>query len=127
MVVLTTAIIGTFTLNFQVVMPLLVTRTFDSSDTAFTLLFSVLSVGSVLGALLTEPASKFPAFSTGPRACIGMKLATMEIRVVAANLLRQYRFALAEPNDGDYVVGITLSLKRPVCVNVTRAARAVAA
>jgi len=46
-----TAVISTFTLNFQVVMPLLVTRTFDSTDTAFTLLFSVLSVGSVLGAL----------------------------------------------------------------------------
>ena len=46
-----TAVIGTFTFNFQVVMPLLVTRTFSSTDTAFTLLFSVLSVGSVLGAL----------------------------------------------------------------------------
>ncbi|MBM3659788.1 MAG: MFS transporter, partial [Actinobacteria bacterium] len=46
-----TAIIGTFTLNFQVVFPLLVTRTFDGTDAAFTLLFSVLSVGSVLGAL----------------------------------------------------------------------------
>lgn len=46
-----TAVISTFTLNFQVVMPLLVTRTFDGTDTAFTFLFSVLSVGSVLGAL----------------------------------------------------------------------------
>jgi MFS family permease len=46
-----TAVIGTFTLNFQVVMPLLVTRTFSSSDSVFTLIFSVLSVGSVLGAL----------------------------------------------------------------------------
>jgi len=46
-----TAIIGTFTLNFQVVFPILVTRTFDGTDTTFTLVFSVLSVGSVLGAL----------------------------------------------------------------------------
>ena len=46
-----TGVIGTFTLNFQVVMPLLVTRTFSSSDSVFTLIFSVLSVGSVLGAL----------------------------------------------------------------------------
>ena len=46
-----TAIIGTFTLNFQVVFPILVTRTFDGTDTTFTVLFSVLSVGSVLGAL----------------------------------------------------------------------------
>ncbi len=46
-----TAVISTFTFNFQVVLPLLVTRTFSSTDTVFTLLFSVLSVGSFLGAL----------------------------------------------------------------------------
>jgi MFS family permease len=46
-----TAIISTFTLNFQVVMPLLVTDTFSSTPTVFTIMFSVLSVGSLLGAL----------------------------------------------------------------------------
>ena len=44
-------IIGTLAFNFQVVMPLLVTRTFDATDGAFTLLFSVVSVGSLVGAL----------------------------------------------------------------------------
>jgi MFS family permease len=46
-----TAVIGTFTLNVQVVMPLLVTDTFSSTPTVFTIMFSVLSVGSLLGAL----------------------------------------------------------------------------
>jgi len=46
-----TVIISTFTLNFQVVMPLLVTDTFDSTPTVFTIMFSVLSIGSLLGAL----------------------------------------------------------------------------
>ena len=46
-----TAIISTFTFNFQVIMPLLVTDTFDSTPTVFTILFSVLSLGSLLGAL----------------------------------------------------------------------------
>ena len=46
-----TAIISTFTLNTQVVMPLLVTDTFSSTPTVFTILFSVLSIGSLLGAL----------------------------------------------------------------------------
>jgi MFS family permease len=46
-----TAVIGTFTFNFQVVMPLLVKKTFASTDSVFTLLFSVLSVGSFLGSL----------------------------------------------------------------------------
>ena len=46
-----TAVISTFTLNFQVVLPLLVTETFDSTPTVFTIMFSVLSIGSLLGAL----------------------------------------------------------------------------
>jgi len=46
-----TAIISTFTMNFQVVMPLLVTETFHSTPTVFTIIFSVLSVGSLFGAL----------------------------------------------------------------------------
>jgi MFS family permease len=46
-----TALIGTFAYNFQVVMPLFVTRTFDSSEAMFTVLLSVVSVGSLIGAL----------------------------------------------------------------------------
>jgi len=47
------AIVGTLAFNFQVVMPLLVKRTFDGDDTTFTILFSVISIGSLLGALST--------------------------------------------------------------------------
>jgi MFS family permease len=45
------AVIGTLAFNFQVVMPLLVQRDLGGGDTAFTIFFSVLSVGSLLGAL----------------------------------------------------------------------------
>ncbi|HEU5001664.1 MAG TPA: MFS transporter [Actinomycetota bacterium] len=45
------AIIGTLTFNFSVVMPLLVERTLHGSDASFTLMYSVLSVGALLGAL----------------------------------------------------------------------------
>src|SRR4029077_1941649 len=44
-------IVGTFAFNFQVVLPLFVTRTFDGTDATFTLLLSVVSVGSLIGAL----------------------------------------------------------------------------
>ena len=47
------AVIGTLAFNFQVVMPLLVERTFGGNEATFTLLFSVLSVGSLIGALAT--------------------------------------------------------------------------
>ena len=47
------AIIGTLAFNFQVVMPLFATRTFGGDDATFTLLLSVISVGSLTGALVT--------------------------------------------------------------------------
>lgn len=45
------AIVGTFAFNFTVVMPLYVKRSLGGSDTTFTLLYSVVSVGSLVGAL----------------------------------------------------------------------------
>jgi MFS family permease len=45
------ALVGTLTFNFAVVLPLFVERTFHSSDGAYTLLYSFLSVGSLIGAL----------------------------------------------------------------------------
>ena len=46
-------LIGTFAFNFMVVMPLFIKRTLHSTDTTYTLVQSVLSVGSVIGALYT--------------------------------------------------------------------------
>lgn len=51
-VVVVMAIVGTFAFNFNTVIPLFVTRTLHGSDGEFTLLFSVISVGSVTGALV---------------------------------------------------------------------------
>lgn len=45
------AIIGTLTFNFSVVMPLFVERSLHGNDATFTLAFSVLSIGSLAGAL----------------------------------------------------------------------------
>ena len=47
------AVVGTFTFNFNVVMPLLVRRTLHGDDDTFTLIFSVLSAGSFVGALIS--------------------------------------------------------------------------
>jgi len=46
-------IVGTLTFNFSVVLPLFAERTLAGSDTTYTLLYSVLSVGSLAGALIT--------------------------------------------------------------------------
>jgi MFS family permease len=45
------ALIGTLAFNFSVTLPLLVKRTLHGDDSTFTILFSILSLGSLLGAL----------------------------------------------------------------------------
>ncbi|MET0458332.1 MAG: MFS transporter [Ilumatobacteraceae bacterium] len=47
------ALVGSFAFNFSVTIPLLVTGTLGGSDGTFTILFSVLSAGSLVGALWT--------------------------------------------------------------------------
>ena len=46
-------VVGTLSYNFQTVFPLFVTRDLDGSDATFTALFSVVSIGSLAGALIT--------------------------------------------------------------------------
>ncbi|MGE0309527.1 MAG: MFS transporter [Acidimicrobiia bacterium] len=46
------AIIGAFTFNFAVTLPLFVKRSLDGSDGTYTLVYSVLSIGSFVGALV---------------------------------------------------------------------------
>jgi MFS family permease len=50
-------VVGTFAFNYQIVLPLLAERTFGGGAGAFTLLFSMLSVGSLLGALVVARRS----------------------------------------------------------------------
>jgi MFS family permease len=47
------AVIGTFAFNFNVVMPLFVKTSLGGTDTTFTVLLSVVSLGSLVGALAT--------------------------------------------------------------------------
>ena len=51
------AIVGTFAFNFQTVMPLLVKRTLHGNDRTFTLIYSVISIGSLAGALMSARRS----------------------------------------------------------------------
>jgi MFS family permease len=87
-----TAVISTFTFNFQVVLPLLVTRTFSSTDTVFTLLFSFLSVGSFVGALwMARHTTLRLAQTIFTAALLGMATLAM---AVTPNLLVAFPIAL---------------------------------
>jgi MFS family permease len=47
------AVVGTLAYNFPTVFPLFVTRDLGGTDSTFTVLFSVVSIGSLIGALFT--------------------------------------------------------------------------
>ncbi|TMW65607.1 hypothetical protein Poli38472_008249 [Pythium oligandrum] len=61
---------------------------------------------------------KFFNFSAGPRICIGMNLALMELRIVTANLLYRCRFEVDPSVDGTYKAGVTLTTKQPLRAKV---------
>ena len=74
------AVIGTLSYNFQTVFPLFVTRDLDSSDAVFTALFSVVSVGSLIGALVAARRSDIGVRQVGMAAIgYGVAMAAMAL------------------------------------------------
>ena len=45
-----------------------------------------------------EMQKTFNPFSFGPRACVGRNLASMELLIIIASILRRYKFVLEDPN-----------------------------
>ena len=75
------AIVGTFAFNFQTVMPLLVTRTLHGNDTTFTLIYSVISLGSLAGALAVGAADRRSAFATSSDRAYGFGVSMLLLAV----------------------------------------------
>ena len=66
------AVIGSLAFNYQVVFPLFATRSLGGGDGAFTLLYSVVSIGSLIGALGTARATSVSLRKvTGAAAALG--------------------------------------------------------
>lgn len=86
------AIIGMFAFNFSVVIPLFVEGPLHGGTTAFTLLFSVLSLGSVIGALITARRTEVTATHlVTASAAFGV---TMFLLALAPTLLTAFPAAL---------------------------------
>jgi MFS family permease len=80
-----TTLVGTLAFNFSVVVPLFVRRSLGGGDTAFTLLFSVLSLGSFAGALVAARRTTITLRHVGlASAAFG---ASMLLLAAAPNLL----------------------------------------
>lgn len=63
---------------------------------------------------------KFNSFLAGPRMCIGMKLAMMEMKTMAVKLLRKFHFELVPGQHVTYLHSITLPIKDGLHVRVER-------
>jgi cytochrome P450 len=72
------------------------------------------------GELLSFPATKFFTFGAGPRSCIGMKLAMLNLRVLTANLLHRYKFEIGGENDGSHISALVLAMKHKLLAKVER-------
>jgi MFS family permease len=73
------ALVGTFGFNFQVVLPLLATFSFDGGASAYAALVSAMGVGSVIGALVIGARGR-----TGPRLIAAAALAFGALALLAA-------------------------------------------
>ncbi|ETL90735.1 hypothetical protein L917_10650 [Phytophthora nicotianae] len=64
---------------------------------------------------------KFSVFFGGPRICLGMKFALVEVKITLAKLLSQFDFkTVKDPFDFTYRASITLQIKGPFDVVVSR-------
>ena len=89
LVLIMTAVISTFAFNYQVVLPLMAAEVFEGGAGTYGLLFAVLSVGSVIGSLVTAGgATATRAFVLGTTVVLGLAtLAAAAAPSLAAELV----------------------------------------
>ncbi|GAB9475659.1 Cytochrome p450 [Globisporangium polare] len=72
------------------------------------------------GKLMQVSPFKFQAFLGGPRTCIGMKFALMEMKMAMAAVLSKFEITtVKEPFDFQYRATLTMTIKGPVDVTIT--------
>ena len=88
------ALVGTFGLNFQVILPLLARFSFDGGPTAYAVLVAAMGAGSVVGALATGAHGRTDprliagaAFSFGALAALAAAMPSLALEVPAVALL----------------------------------------
>ncbi|KAI8929120.1 cytochrome P450 [Entophlyctis helioformis] len=64
-------------------------------------------------------SGSYMPFGDGPTVCVGMKMASIEIRVATIFLLRQFRFEMVEGQTIDIISTITTGLKHGLQVRIT--------
>lgn len=86
------AVVGTLSYNFQTVFPLFIVRDLHGTGTTFTLLFSVVSVGALIGALATARRTSITVTAVA-RASLGYG-AALAVMAVAPNQAVAFLFGV---------------------------------
>ncbi|CAN7027488.1 unnamed protein product [Brassica rapa subsp. trilocularis] len=72
------------------------------------------------GGLKHEPSSKFLAFNTGPRTCLGKHLAITQMKMVVVEILQKYDVEVIKGQKIEPVLGFMLSMKHGLRVKVAK-------
>ncbi|AAC27155.1 Similar to cytochrome P450 gb/X90458 from A. thaliana [Arabidopsis thaliana] len=72
------------------------------------------------GRLKHEPSYKFLAFNAGPRACLGKKLTFLQMKTVAAEIIRNYDIKVVEGHKTEPVPSVLFRMQHGLKVNITR-------
>ncbi|TMW62763.1 hypothetical protein Poli38472_005381 [Pythium oligandrum] len=75
-------------------------------------------VDETTGKVRNESAFKFFSFNAGPRICLGMNLAMLELKIVLTSLLSRYQLDLVPGQTITYDNALTLAVKGELFANV---------
>ncbi|KAG7390175.1 hypothetical protein PHYPSEUDO_008629 [Phytophthora pseudosyringae] len=78
-------------------------------------------IDSATGKLVSVSSYKFASFNAGPRLCLGMNLAMLEMKLVVAGLLSKFHLEVQDPEKATFDVSLTLPVKGSLDVKVSGA------
>ncbi|KAF1791745.1 Cytochrome P450, conserved site [Phytophthora cactorum] len=78
-------------------------------------------IDSTTGKLVSVSPYKFASFNAGPRLCLGMNLAMLEMKLVVVGLLSRFHIEVQDPEKVTYEVSLTLPVKGSLDVKISRA------
>lgn len=75
-------------------------------------------INQITGKLIAMSSFKFNAFLAGPRMCLGMNLALLETKIVAAAILSRFRVCVVHGQNVTYQMSATLMMRDPFMVTM---------
>lgn len=76
-------------------------------------------IDAATGKLVHVSSFKFVSFHAGPRMCIGMNLAMLEMKIAIAHILRRFRVKVVPGQKISYDMSITLPMNAPLMVQLS--------